>query len=319
MENEIQKFTEQQEKHLLGSMLGDGSLWRRKESYNSRLTIRRAAKDVEYLKYEYDLFKDFCSDKSFKETNAYDKRTDKTYYGYTLTTKTNKLLTEVSNKWYIDGKKTVPNDIKLEPESIAIWFADDGSILKTSNTRLRIKFSTNSFSKDEVFFLKTKLDDLYNVKFLLHKHNGEKEQYTIEGHDHQAIELLKSIDKHFPDSMSRKSDVWRSGLVNIYGARTKTKSNNSIMKSKNITECMLNLISFTGADIASNLNMYDPRGNISSSIVTKIKKYTKLGYIKYTTQPKNLNVYSNYDNLTIIDHNAITNEFSKYLEKSKYL
>lgn len=97
---------------------------------------------------------------------------------------------------------------------IAIWACDDGNFSITETKRLRIKLHTQGFSKDEVMFLKNLLDDRYNTKFKVQ--NPIDNKYIIVGHDHQSRILLKDIDSVFPESMFRKSDIWRNENANFY-------------------------------------------------------------------------------------------------------
>lgn len=55
--------------------------------------------------------------------------------------------------------------------------------------------------------MKELLDDRYNTNFKVQFRANK--QLVIVGHDHQTRILLKDIDSKFPDSMSRKSNIWR--------------------------------------------------------------------------------------------------------------
>lgn len=57
-------LTSLQEEVLNGLMLGDGCLGIRKQCINPRLTIRRQSRDIEYLNYTFNIFRDMCRDKA---------------------------------------------------------------------------------------------------------------------------------------------------------------------------------------------------------------------------------------------------------------
>ena len=78
--NPPEKLTEQQHNILTALMLGDGHLSRGKtKGANANLIIGRAIQDIEYLKWQYELFSNVCTKKAFRTRSSFDKRTNKTY------------------------------------------------------------------------------------------------------------------------------------------------------------------------------------------------------------------------------------------------
>jgi hypothetical protein len=199
---------------LTGSLLGDGCLGIIKDSINPRLTIRRQILDLPYLQYQFDIFNNLCREKAITTGIIFDKRYNKNYEYCNLESRYIPAFKPIREKWYPKGVKIIPSDLVLNPLIIAIWLCDDGSIKIQNEQRINIKFHTQGFTKDEVYFLKSLLDDRYNVKFKVQqpKHN----QYIIAGYDHQSRLLLKDIDNIFPASMSRKSNIWRNPSVHFY-------------------------------------------------------------------------------------------------------
>jgi len=62
---------------LIGLLLGD--LYILKQRVNPSLTFRQGIKHEDYLRYLYDLFKDFCPSGPTIQIHAPDKRTGKVY------------------------------------------------------------------------------------------------------------------------------------------------------------------------------------------------------------------------------------------------
>ena len=70
------------------------------------------------------------------------------------------------SRWYPDGRKKIPHDLKLTPRSVAWWISDDGSrqTVKTRGGKLRksptelLKLYTSGFSEQDVDFLVRLLD-----------------------------------------------------------------------------------------------------------------------------------------------------------------
>lgn len=209
-----QELTKIQSDVLIGSLLGDGCLSIRKDSITPRLTIRRQYLDLPYLQWQFEIFRNLCRDKAITSGEIYDKRYDKYYQYCDLESRYIPAFKTYHQNWYPNGKKIVPLDLKLNNVIIAVWACDDGNFSITPNKRLRIKLHTQGFSKEEVFFLKDLLNDRYNTNFKVQ--NPKEDKFIIVGHDHQTRLLLKDIDSVFPDSMNRKSIIWRDSFANFY-------------------------------------------------------------------------------------------------------
>lgn len=291
-------LNEEQKSVLIGSLLGDGYLRRSSQTSNTVFAIKRATSDKEYLLKEYSIFKKFCSS-NVVDKQSFDKRTNKIYYGSYFETRSYSDFNYFYENWYLNKIKIIPNNLKLDSLSIAIWFFDDGT-LKYKNNRFVGSFATNSFTIDEVFYLKSLLDNRYNVKFTLN--NKTKDQYIIRGSDHQFRPLLEDIDK-YSYFLPRKSNIWKDNLKNIID----TKSNNCIEKSILIINEMIKLQSFTIKDIASNLDLYyvSKKGKqVDGTLKNKISSFLKKNYIRQEN-----NIYFVSD---------LSQELNKYLSKKKY-
>jgi hypothetical protein len=210
-------LTENQEQILVGSLLGDAYIYQYKNQLNAGLAIGRAYKDLEYLKYQYDIFKHFCKSK-IKKRDYLDKRTNKIYENVYFRTQVSEIFSNYKDKWYDNGLKIIPRDIKLSPLICAIWFCDDGSAVRYAKNKDRIKISiaTDGFRKDDVVFLCSLLNkQLGTTKFSYSRKNSCKDVnkgYFIYGYHNEACKFIKYIEPVFPESMSRKSNKWK-GLV----------------------------------------------------------------------------------------------------------
>lgn len=75
-------------------------------------------------------------------------------------------LLDFWKKWYIDGKKVVPQNLQLNNETLLYWFLSDGSIRFTNRKKFpnssyfEIKLATDGFTKEENLFLVSKLKEL---------------------------------------------------------------------------------------------------------------------------------------------------------------
>ncbi|KKK81369.1 hypothetical protein LCGC14_2814130, partial [marine sediment metagenome] len=72
-------------------------------------------------------------------------------------------------RWYPQGKKIVPKDVLLSPESVLIWYLGDGSVKKYSVT-----LHTNGFTQECVRFLIKRLS-LIGIPSKMILHNQQPE------------------------------------------------------------------------------------------------------------------------------------------------
>ena len=202
------KLSVEQDQVLIGGLLGDFYLYQNVNHFNAGIASGRAVKDKKYMEYEYDLFKDFCND-GIKERNYFDKRTNKTYYGVWFRTRVSKVFTPYKKKWYPNGTKIVPQDLKLTPLICAIWFCDDGSVIRVSKTNCKLQLATDGFKKKEVEFLSSLLQKEIGGEFKVYAKEGN---FVICAYHDTAIKFIKYIQSEFPKSMKRKSNKWK-GIV----------------------------------------------------------------------------------------------------------
>ena len=200
---------------MIGGLLGDSYLYLYEHHINAGLAIGRSSKDKEYLEYQFEVFKNFCS-VGIKDKVYFDKRTLKTYYNSYFRTVVCEPFTILRKEWYPEGIKIVPKSLKLTPLICAIWFCDDGTICKQYKNSLRIALSTDGFKKSEVKFLKHLLLDEIKIPFsITKKPNREKDEgyYLYISRKEYIKTFVNYISPVFPVSMKRKSDIWKEIFV----------------------------------------------------------------------------------------------------------
>ena len=101
----MQEFNSFQYEIFNGTMLGDGCLMLGKNSKNASLSIVRAKKDLDFLKWEEKIFKDFITPSGIKHFQYRDSRTGNTYFSVRFRTKALPIFTEMRKKWYPENVK----------------------------------------------------------------------------------------------------------------------------------------------------------------------------------------------------------------------
>lgn len=301
--SDIKTLSEQQHNQITGLMLGDGYL--NKQRINASLKVRRAQVDVEYLKYQHNIFKEFCTDKAFFTKTDIDPRSGNEIRYSVFSTLSLLVFTEYHNKWYKLNQetgryiKTVPNDLVLNSEIVAGWFCDDAHIKNTldSHCRFIINFATQGFTKEEVYFLAELLSKKYNEYFRPQKFNDDG-QYTINSSsDTSARALLYDIDKVFPSGMERKQ-IWKHPEARFYSDQPKETTALHIFvedKNKKIAEYCNSNYNFTATELSKYLNWTSmSHGKLKTTrvLLNYLDKLIDNGYItKILAQEGNIRQY----------------------------
>ena len=207
-------LTDIQHNALTGLMLGDGCLAQSASNINARLALGRCVEDRDYLQYEAEIFSNFAAPRyhnSVVYTSSIDKRDGSLREGYRFETIASPSFTSYHSLWYrlVDGEyiKIVPNSLQLNGQIIAHWIADDGSLnYNKLPYRLRCEISTHGFTKDEVEFLASLLNQRYSEEFLVRPKNRKgKTWYIIKAYDSACRAMFLDIDPYF--KMTRKR-IW---------------------------------------------------------------------------------------------------------------
>jgi len=140
-----------------GHLLGDGSLSKPK-TVNSgcRYSQLFSQKYNDWALMTQNKFNLFNIDNNLSYYSTYDKRTQKTYYSVSLQTHVYDEFLIFYKRWYPNGKKEIPKDLKINPQLMRVFYLDDGYI----RGKKQIQFSTDSFSDESINFLIDKLKEI---------------------------------------------------------------------------------------------------------------------------------------------------------------
>lgn len=97
-------------------------------------------------------------------------------------------FTEERYRWYPDGTKRVPGDVDLSPLALAHWYWGDGSTVREGYGMI---FHTDGFTREEVDFLRDRLNELYGWEPTIRERR--RGQFTLGVYkDRQALcDLIK--------------------------------------------------------------------------------------------------------------------------------
>ncbi len=180
------KLTKKQKEILVGLILGDGHLETLNNGRTYRLKVEHSLKQREYLDWLYSNFK-----KWINTTPKIRKRTSlgKIIETYGFTTYTSGILRFYAQQFYRNKKKIIPKMIDkiITPQSLAIWFMDDGSI--KSKTHKTLLIHTHGYSKNDLLLIIKVLKKKFGLKIGLQKQYNKWRLYIYS----ESVDNFKKI------------------------------------------------------------------------------------------------------------------------------
>jgi len=180
------KLTRKQKEILVGLILGDGHLETLNNGRTYRLKVEHSLKQREYLDWLYLHFKDWIN-----KTPEIRKRTSlgKVIETYGFTTYTSSVFRFYAQQFYQNGKKIIPKIIDkiITPQSLAIWFMDDGSIKSKMHKTLLIH--THGYSKNDLILITEILQKKFGLKIGLQKQYDKWRLYIFS----ESVDNFKKI------------------------------------------------------------------------------------------------------------------------------
>ncbi|MDB5265191.1 MAG: homing endonuclease [Parcubacteria group bacterium] len=136
MGNTVGSLTQLQRSIIIGTILGDGYLRIVSGRKGALLEVNHALSQKEYVDWKYTMLKPLCkSGPKIRATNG-------TRVAYRFTTRQHPEITALHQSFYGEGKKSIPDNLVLDPIMLAVWFMDDGSRCRASDVYL----NTQQFS-----------------------------------------------------------------------------------------------------------------------------------------------------------------------------
>lgn len=146
---------------ISGEMLGDGSI-QSVSPYSAYFVY--GSKHFEYIKYVKNTLKSFGIEggkiikRYHKKENVLFAKRD--YCSYFYRSYCYVELLPLRNKWYPNGKKIIPKDLKLNPLILRHHYIGDGSLIHPKQGKPYIYLYTNGFTIPDVEWLTDKINKL---------------------------------------------------------------------------------------------------------------------------------------------------------------
>jgi hypothetical protein len=205
---------------VLGSLLGDASLSKLlTDKCNSMFSESHTDPQYEYLLWKYEALKPFLVDKitSYKiskiihvdgliKADKNDRRNVHSINSYAHPT-----FTALEREWYLRDEeghyilnakskrvKKVPENLKLTPLMVAVWFCDDGSQHKSTKS---VRFATQGYRREDSKILVCKLKEI-GINSYVQNFANEIRLYT-----ESFLPFINLIKPFVPKCMSYKVDL----------------------------------------------------------------------------------------------------------------
>lgn len=205
---------------ITGSMLGDGSMTKVYGKRNSAFRVGHADKQCDYVSWKFEQLQPFSVSLKHDFRRAivgFDHAegrpimgNEKTEGFWVMRTVSHSSFRDIERKWYLrnrDGNyvlksnrriKVVPQDIKLTPLSVAVWFFDDGSNLYNHQSKYKCRnavFHTLSFRREECYMLAEQLKELNLKDCKVRKRKSGFEIVICAG---SFVELMNILEVNLP-------------------------------------------------------------------------------------------------------------------------
>ena len=190
MGNTVGSLTQEQKSIVIGSILGDGYLRVVPGRRDAFLEINHSITEKPYVDWKYKKLKNLVKSAP-KPRKGNGKR-----IAYRFLTRQHPELTKLYWRFYRNKKKIIPDNIKLTPLIIAVWFMDDGSRSYRS------------------YYLNTQCFDYLSQKRLIQmikkqcgidcSLNRDKQYYRIRIKQHSAERFRKLINDYVIPAMKYK-------------------------------------------------------------------------------------------------------------------
>lgn len=183
-------ITDNMHQIILGSLLGDGSIIRKRT--NCTFTMVHSIVQKDYILYKKQLLENEGLRIKYSEVHkdynhTIDGRKIKFNGQCRLVSQVNIALNKYRDDWYIP-KKQVPNSIiELKPLGLAIWYMDDGTLHYPTG----IYLSTNGFNHESQIKLVQMLKNNFDITTKIHKNKDKEILYVVQKDKQKFIDIVK--------------------------------------------------------------------------------------------------------------------------------
>lgn len=188
--NTVGSLTSEQHAILIGSLLGDGSLRRQNNRKNALFEVNHSYKQKAYVDWKWQHFAQHILSPPKSRLGKGPR------IAYRFTTRSLPMFTVYHSQFYSSGKKLIPQDLQLDPLSLAVWFMDDGCKIRSA-----YYLNTQQFTIDEQKFLKALLLATFGLESEL---NRDKKYFRLRVSTESSKKMRTIIEQYIVDCLRYK-------------------------------------------------------------------------------------------------------------------
>lgn len=197
----MDSLTHEQEQVLIGTIIGDGCIFKCKKARFHRLNLAHSIKQEQYFMMKFNILAPIVKTLP-KKRSWIDARTNNEYHEIRLQSLTDKMFSNLYAHWYSGGKKilNLENLQKIDALGLAVIFFDDGYYLRGGGYLSMNNFDNKSIENFQSFLLSN-----FGLETKIHK--GGSLYFK-----RKVFPKLKSIIKPFatPDVLYKLGELLES-------------------------------------------------------------------------------------------------------------
>ena len=172
-------LTREQISIITGCILGDGAM---RCKTNALLEINHSIEQKDYVDWKYSKLK------SLVNTAPKSRKSNGKRVAYRFTTRSLPELTEIYRRFFVNGRKTIPHELFLDPLSLAVWFMDDGC-----KSYRAVYFNTQKFDMESQLRFISLFDREFGLRLTLNK---DKTYYRLRMSVASVESFRKLVEPH---------------------------------------------------------------------------------------------------------------------------
>lgn len=185
--------------NVIGMLLGDA--WLQMHGKHARLMIEHTSKQKAYIDWKASIMRQMTEVGELRREREIQ---GKKHIVYRVTSRTNPIYSSIYYRMYYKGRKTVDEFIlkSLTPESLAIWYMDDGHLDKRDKI---VKLFTANFNYAENELIAYWIAKKFGVHFNPRKRsNGKKYHWILVLPAKDREKFFKIVEPYIHESMKYK-------------------------------------------------------------------------------------------------------------------
>jgi len=251
----IPQLTKTQKEYLFGALLGDDALLKKKEEIYPHLQVNHSAKQKDYVSWKYNIWKELVLSR-IKKISI--KVKGKIYPTYQFHTRAHPEFLDYYNLFYKNKRKRLLKEIlnNLIPFSLAIWYMDDGTYIKS---RGRAWLATNSFTYQEHLIIQRYFRGKWNLPTTIG--TSDSGTHYLKFNTENTIKFLKLIENYIIPCFNYKIEPGRKLLwKRLSPEELNYIKNNYNAESPKLIAQKLQRPLKTIFEVAHRLKLTQPRG-----------------------------------------------------------